>query len=468
MKTFLSFCIFYLLLTTFIFAQKPNIILIMTDDLGWCDVGFNGNTEILTPNIDELANQGLILDRFYSASAVCSPTRASLLTGRNPLRMNIPTANAGFLPQKEVTIPELLKPLGYATGHYGKWHLGTLTKLVPDGNRGGKVEHFDKFSIPSMHGYDEWSCTESKVPTYDPMIKPKTFEEGEGLRYGWKALENRESEEYGTAYWFGKERSEVVNLDGDDSKIIIDRAIPFIENSLNNNKPFFTTLWFHTPHLPVVADKEHRDLFSQYDLDKQIYYGTIKALDEQIGRLWDKLGELGQQENTMIWFCSDNGPERQTPGTACDFRERKRSLYEGGVRVPAFVIWKGKWEGGERIGFPMSTSDYLPTIVDILNLKYPDKRPLDGMSLVKAVEGKQNKRKKDIGFLFRNKASWVTHQYKLITTNEGESYELYDLLNDRYEGTDIIAENEKLAARLKKKLDKWKLSVRDSQRGEDY
>ena len=246
-------------------AHRPNIILIMTDDQGWYDVGFNGNKEIITPNLDNLASTGIILDRFYSASAVCSPTRASVITGRNPLRIEIPNANAGHMKEQEITLPEILKRQGYRTGHFGKWHLGTLTKITKDANRGGQEKNFEHYSIPTMHGYDEYFCTESKVPTFDPMIYPGIFEEGESKRYGWKARENSElTELYGTAYWTGIEEKETTNLNGDDAGIIMDRAIPFIEKSARENTPFFTTIWIHTPHLPVVSDSVHRNLYS-YD-----------------------------------------------------------------------------------------------------------------------------------------------------------------------------------------------------------
>jgi arylsulfatase len=167
-------------------AKRPNIILIMTDDQGWYDAGFNGNTEILTPWTDSLASSGVVFNRFYSASAVSSPTRASLITGRNPLRMNIPYANKGQMKDEEITIPEILKNEGYSTGHFGKWHLGTLTKSVLDANRGGREEFLDEYSIPTEHGYDISFCTESKVPTFDPMVYPVSFTEGESKRYGWR------------------------------------------------------------------------------------------------------------------------------------------------------------------------------------------------------------------------------------------------------------------------------------------
>ncbi len=295
-------------------AVSPNIILIMSDDHGWYDTGFNGNKEILTPNMDSLASEGIVFDRFYSASAVCSPTRASLITGRNPLRTDIPYANHGHLKTEEITIPEILKDHGYSTGHFGKWHLGTLTKTVKDANRGGKPKFHDEYTIPSEHGYDEFFCTESKVPTYDPMVFPATFDKGENKRFGWQAIkENDSTKNYGTAYWVAENQKETNNLQGDDSRVIMDRVVPFIENSVKENTPFFTTVWFHTPHLPVVSDSIHRSYYANMDLHKQIYYGTITAMDEQIGRLWKKLEELGIAENTIVFYCSDNGPEVGTP-----------------------------------------------------------------------------------------------------------------------------------------------------------
>jgi len=450
-------------------AQNPNIILIMTDDQGWYDVGFNGNNEIKTPHLDNLAANGIIFDRFYSASAVCSPTRASVITGRNPLRMNIPTANSGHMKDEEITLPEILKERGYATAHFGKWHLGTLTQLTFDANRGGKEKFQKDYSIPTMHGYDEYFCTESKVPTFDPMVYPTSFKTGEGMRYGWRAIEDNDSKKiYGTAYWKGIEQKSTNNMKGDDSKIIMDRVIPFIENSAKENRPFFTTIWIHTPHLPVVSDTVHRSYYSKMDLQKQLYYGTLTAMDEQIGRLWSKLDELDIQKETIIWFCSDNGPENGTPGSASIFRERKRSLYEGGVRVPAFVIWKDHIKEGIRLDFPSITSDYLPTILDILNIKYPDSRPIDGVSLHGLLQGKNEIREDAIGFIFDQKISWVDNQYKLISVDNGENFELYNLINDRSEKENIIQKEPEIASKMKNELNHWLRSVENSKKGMDY
>jgi arylsulfatase A-like enzyme len=451
-------------------SKEPNIILIMCDDLGWGDTGFNGNEKIKTPNLDMLAAQGITFNRFYSASAVCSPTRASCLTGRNPYRLGITGANSGHLKEQEITLPELLKQKGYATGHFGKWHLGTLTTKVKDANR-GKPGDSTHYSIPSMHGYDEYFVTESKVPTYDPMLKPAAFDEekGESLKYGWKAMTDKsEAKNYGTYYWEGEEIVATENLEGDDAKLILDRAIPFIEKSVQDKQPFFSVVWIHTPHLPVVATEEMMADYSQYSYKEQIYYASISGMDKQIGRLWKKLEALGQADNTMIWFCSDNGPERDTPGTAGIYRERKRSLYEGGVRVPAFCVYPNGIEAGQKTDFPSFTSDYLPTIVDMLKLDFPDERPIDGVSLTTVLNGKEEARIKPMGFQYAGKMSWVTQEYKLISTDKGITFELYNLLNDPGELKNIIAENLELAKDMKTDLLAWVESCKQSKNGNDY
>ena len=451
-------------------GKSPNIILIMCDDLGWGDTGFNGNKVIKTPNLDKLAGKGITFTRFYSASAVCSPTRGSCLTGRNPYRYGIPTANAGHMKPEEITLPELLKENGYETGHFGKWHLGTLTTRVKDANR-GKPGDSTHYSIPTQNGYDTYFVTESKVPTYDPLIKPATFatDKGESLRYGWKAVEDKSTaQNYGTHYWKGIELSEKENMYGDDSKVIMDRAIPFIETAVNNENPFFSVVWFHTPHLPVVANKEMMEAYGQYSHQEQIYYAAISAMDAQVGRLWNKLEELGESENTMIWFCSDNGPEIRTPGSSGPYRERKRSLYEGGVRVPAFCVWPNNLERGTKSDFPCFTSDYLPTILDILQISYPDSRPLDGISLKDLLKGKDDDRETPMGFQFRGKMSWVTQEYKLISTDEGQTFELYNLLQDKSETQNIIDKKPEMAAKMKDELLTWVESCKRSNEGADY
>ena len=472
-NTFLIFSLLFVSFQANLFGQsdkvKPNIIMVMTDDQGWFDAGFNGNEVIKTPNLDALASEGVILDRFYSASAVCSPTRASVITGRNPFRVGIPFANNGHIKEEEITLPEILRDkAGYTTAHFGKWHLGTLTKTVKDGNRGGTPKGEQEYAIPTMHGYDSYFATESKVPTYDPMVFPAKFEKGESRGHGWKARENGEATKpYGTAYWVSENGVVKDNIDGCDSKVILDRVIPFMETAVKENTPFFTTVWFHTPHKPLVADEKQRNQYKHLSLKEQLYYGSITAMDTQMGRLWEKLKELNIDENTIILFCSDNGPTA-LKNSSGPFRGKKRSLYEGGVRVPAFVLWKNHFKGQDLIDVPMVTSDYLPTILDILDIEYPSSRPIDGESVLKILEGKQKERKNPIGFLILDEATWVNSQYKLYMDEDGKVVELYDLIKDKSEKNNLHKTHPEIVKAMKEEFYEWKKSVDKSINGDDY
>lgn len=220
----------------------------MADDLGWGDVGFNGNTVIKTPGLDKLAASGIVLDRFYSGALVCSPTRGSWLTGRHAFRYGIYFANSGYLKSQEITLAEVMKMNGYTTGHFGKWHLGAISNTIPDGRRGGAGTQF--LSTPWDNGFDECFSTEQAVPTWNPMEN--------------QSLENL------TRYWTGPGVYETENLDGDDSRVIMDRALAFIEKAIKLDKPFFTVIWFHTPHSPVVAGPRYTDMYKQYDENNNI------------------------------------------------------------------------------------------------------------------------------------------------------------------------------------------------------
>ncbi|MBT5020348.1 MAG: sulfatase-like hydrolase/transferase [Planctomicrobium sp.] len=448
-------------------AEKPNVILVMCDDLGWGDLtAFNPETPIKTPHLSEMAAAGLKFNRFYAAAPVCSPTRGSCLTGRHPYRYGIYFANTGHLKSKEITLPEILKKEGYTTGHFGKWHLGTLTTTIKDANRGGPKGK-KNFSTPQMNGYDRCFVTESKVPTYDPLIKPKA-----GGKNGWDYLKNpAEGVSYGTHYW--DENGEVVkeNLSGDDSRVIMDRAIPFIEEAAKEKTPFFAAIWFHSPHLPVVAGPEHVKHYSEHSEYDRNYYGCITALDEQIGRLRKRLKELDVAENTMLWFCSDNGPEGQTgkaPGSAGPFRGRKRSLYEGGVRVPGLLEWPGHVQAGTETNLPAVTSDYLPTVLAVIGIDYPGNRPIDGINLLPAIQQRTSSRKSPIGFQSGKMKSWVTDQYKLFSPDQGKTWELYDLIKDPVEQTDLAAMQPELVQSMKSELEDWIRSCSASDKGKDY
>ena len=441
-------------------APRPNIILAMADDMGWGDVSYNSMTVTLangsphpdqgwiqTPVMDEMAANGLQFNRFYSASAVCSPTRASCLTGRNPFRVGVPFANQGRLEFDETPLSEILAAQGYRCGHFGKWHLGSMTTLRSDSNRGGDAS---VYSAPWHHSYDFCFATEAKTPTYHPYRRtnnsaplPTSFSD---------------SNFYGTHYWrmptiFNQISgegipvpvSEVNNiLNGDDSKLIVDQAISYIEDAVADDEPFFIVLWFHTPHKPVT-DPEGTSGVDSSDALKD----SIEDLDIAIGNLRNRLTTLGVRDNTMFWLTSDNGPEDgiNSPNESSTVRsirsgrllERKRSLHEGGVRVPGILEWPAMIPTGRVTEFPSVTSDYYPTILDYLCLSVPNQKPLDGVSLRPLIEGGNPSRTKPIGFKINDDNSWVGDQYKIIEDNG--IWELFDLVADPTETSPIANAN---------------------------
>lgn len=442
-----SFTLAHVLAAPLTAEDAPNIILCMTDDQGWGDVGYNGHPVLKTPHLDQMSKEGIRFERFYSSSPVCSPTRGSCLTGRHPFRYGITHANTGHMKKQEVTLAEVLKGKGYRTGHFGKWHLGTLTTKIKDANRGrpGKTEHY---TGPWDHGFDACFATESKVPTY------------------WK---EGSYDSYGTHYWTGPD--EMVpssEISGDDSELVMDRALPFINDAVSKKKPFFTVIWFHAPHLPVVSAQPFTDGYTEH----KDYYGCITAVDAQMGKLRAELKRLKVDENTMIWFCSDNGPEGndKAPGSAKDLRGRKRSLYEGGVRVPGLLVWPKMVSENRTVTVPCSTSDYFPTVLETLGHTMPEElaRPYDGVSLLPLIKGEMKKRSRPIAFESKKQISLTDNRYKLISQDAGKTYELYDLIADQSEKNDLSTEKPKLVKKMKASIDEWRASCKASLKGKDY
>lgn len=437
--------------------KEPNIILCMSDDQGWGDVGFHGHPFLKTPNLDEMAQNGIQFDRFYTAAPVCSPTRGSCLTGRHPYRYGIFSANIGHMPKEELTLTEVLKDHGYTTGHFGKWHLGTLTAAGKDSNR-GKPGDSTHYSPPWENGFDVCFSTEAKVPTWDPMFTPDSSALGIGKK--------TPGTPFGTFYWEGEGKKVTENLEGDDSRIIMDRVIPFIETAAKEKKPFFTVIWFHTPHLPVLTGEKYRDMYADRSVDEQHFYGCITAMDEQVGRLRQKLRNLGIAENTMIWFCSDNGPEGKerkgrNQGSAGPFSGRKRSLLDGGLRVPAILEWPGGIRKHRVVDIPCSTSDYFPTILDMLGIKSEQPvKPIDGISLLPFILGKTKERPFPIGFIHGKQRSLVNNRFKLYSRDNGKTYKLYDLKTDVAEDKNVIDEYPEIAGSMINILNEWIGSIK--------
>ncbi len=436
--------------------SSPNIILIMADDLGYGDTGFNGHPIIETPHLDQLAQDGAVLTNFHSGGSVCSPTRGTFVTGRHPFRYGIFNANQGHLPQQEITLSEIASQHGYATGHFGKWHLGTLSTSISA--KGPKRKPKENYSPPSWHGYDTSFVTESAVSTWDPTL-------------GERAINN--------PFWLdGKAMDPALpNLRGSASRVVMDKALSFINDAAASAKPFLSVIWFHAPHVPVVAGPKTHQYYVDKGVDPQSahYYGVVSEMDVEIGRLRKHLSQLGINHNTIISFTSDNGPEGKVKkglhaGDTGGFRGRKRALFEGGVRVPSLFYWPGVVPSHTINNKPMSTLDYLPTVADILNHSLPDDLPLDGESLLPLFKGEP--RQQPIVFRHRDLMSLIDGNYKffmkvydLPTDAQGV---LYDLSSDSKESTNLASQHKARVKHYKAFLTAKHASFEQSHFGNDY
>ena len=275
-------------------------------------------------------------------------------------------------------------------------------------------------------------------------------------------------------------------FEGEGSDVVIDEAMRFI-GTAQGQKPFFAVIWFHAPHMPVFGGPPYLKRYADQDENHQHYYAVITAMDKQIGRLRAALDRLGVADNTMLWFCSDNGPEGnpgpkgRSQGSAGPFRGRKRSLYEGGVRVPGILVWPAKITRPRTTDVPAVTSDYFPTVLDVLGYRLTGKpRPYDGISLLPLIEGRMDERPRPIAFQYGRQASLSDNRYKLVhnTANRRPrsdngavptaAWELYDLVADPGETKNIAEVRPDIVAKMKKTLLDWQASCAASAAGKDY
>jgi arylsulfatase A-like enzyme len=482
----LAYILFFVLLGCSLETEMeklPNIILVMADDLGYGDLASYGNPTVKTPHLDEMANAGIRFERFYAAAPVCSPTRGSCLTGRHPYRYNMPWAGRYGLPKEEITIAEALKTKGYATGHFGKWHVGGLSKTINQSEFPGGPS---PYSPPWENGFDECFSTESMMPTYNPyyqvggdfgtddyqFVQNQPVEKGQNTGgFRWKDY-----------YWNGEDEFLKDAPEGDDSKVIMDKALDFIERKSTEENPFLSVIWFHTPHTPVTAGNDQRAKYAGLEMDQQHWFGAISAMDQQIGELRKKLRELQIEENTIVWFCSDNGPSYiHNLNSSGGLRGKKAELYEGGVRVPAVLEWPVKIARPNVSQLPLSTSDFYPTILAICGIEMENQPQLDGAEMMNSILNNEQKRETSIRFqspvpnrLKKQETqdveqfSIIENDFKLISVNSGESFQLYNLKDDPTENINISKENSYIVEKLKTGLKEWQSSCKNSAAGNDY
>lgn len=451
-------------------ADRPNIVLCMADDQGWGDTGYNGHPVLQTPNLDAMAGAGLRFDRFYAAAPVCTPTRGSVMTGRHPNRYGCFKWGHSLRPQ-EVTLAERLQAAGYATGHFGKWHLGSVLADSPVN--------------PGSAGFDGWLSAPNFYDN-DPIL-------------------SREGR--------------AVQLQGESSMVAADAAIAFMQEQHRRNRPFLAVIWFGSPHLPHRAMPA--DLAPYADQGDQAHWlGEITGLDRAVGRLRAALRDLNIQEQTLFWYTSDNGGLREASSGG---RAKKGSIYEGGLRVPAIVEWPGRLDP-RPVSAVATTSDIYPTVLALLGIEPALQPPLDGVSLLPLLEGGDRLSRGGIGFWnhpargistpsetwmsellaaqaegkpyhdqsrlrldaavirerhpvdsFPGHAAWLAWPWKLhrIQPGKGDNaqpprWELYDLARDPLEKRNRAADEPGRVEAMRSDLEAWLGSVIHSLNGGDY
>lgn len=410
-------------------AERPHLFLVMTDDQGWGQTGYYGHPILKTPHLDAMAANGLRFDRFYAGAPNCSPTRATVMTGRSNDRTGV--LNHGYpLRPQERTLPQLLREAGYATGHFGKWHLNGLR------GPGAPVLASDERN-PGRFGFDEWLSVTNFFDR-DPLLS-----------------RNGAIEEFA----------------GDSSEIIVDEALAFTKRVIAEDKPVFAVIWYGSPHSPMVAADDDREAFSELKPIEQHHYGELVAMDRSVGTLRRELRELGIAHNSLVWFCSDNGGLRQFgPATVGGLRGAKNTMYEGGLRVPAIVEWPAVITSARVTDVPAVTMDILPTLAEIAGVDLSeDARPLDGISLRPLLGGGSIERPQPIPFRHTGRAALVQGDYKLIVPDITKpEYQLFNLVEDSREANDLWKEEPQVGERLKEAFLTWNASVERSIAGADY
>ena len=459
MRTFLFFSICFLLFACGQEKSKkpkteltPNVVLIFTDDQGYQDVGTFGADDIATPNLDQMAAEGIKLTSFYAAQAVCSASRAGILTGCYPNRIGIhnammPNSKIGINPT-ETTLAEMLKNKGYATAIYGKWHLGDQLEF-----------------LPTKHGFDEWFG----IPYSNDMWPLHPLQ---GPVFDFPDLPLYENET-------------VIDTLTDQTNLttqITERSVDFINR--NKDNPFFLYVPHPQPHVPLFVSEKFKG-----KSNRGLYGDVIMEIDWSVGQIMDALNANGLEENTIVIFTSDNGPwlaYGNHAGSALPFREGKGTAWEGGQREPFIMKYPNKIKAGRSIDTPVMAIDILPTIAEITNTELPIKT-IDGKSVWKVLTGESKESPQEAYFFYYKVnelhgvryGKWklyfphnyrtmrgqkpgkdgIPSSYKMIDLDE---IELYDVINDLSETKNVAKENPEVVEKIKLLANTMRFRLGDS------
>ncbi len=398
----------------------PNIVVVLADDLGWGDLGCYGHPLIKTPNLDRFAQQGLRLTQCYSASAVCSPSRSAILTGRTPYRNGvftwIPEGRDIHLRRSEITFAKLLHDRGYSTCHVGKWHLNGYF-------------NDPRHPQPNDHGYDWWLATQNNAaPSHKDPVN------------------------------FVRNGKSVGKLTGFSAPLVVEEGIQWLKEHRKPDRPFLLSVWTHEPHLPIESDPQYQEPYRELpNADQRQHHGNVTQLDAAFGRLMTTLDELKLTDNTLVIFTADNGPEGdgtqgRTRGSTGGLRGRKRDVYEGGIRVPGIIRWPGHITPQTTSDVPVIGSDLFVTVCEIAKIPIPADRVIDGGSLLPLFAGKAEvTRQRPLYWRCPIAIQWPKTamrigDWKIVANEPLTRFELYDLGKDPREQTNLAdREPEKLA-----------------------
>lgn len=424
-------------------SSQPNILILFADDLGYSDLSCYGSQSIETPHIDDLAKQGMRFTRFYSGSAVCSPSRACLLTGKFPLRFDIRQHlhdSTDYLVPESVTLPEILKKEGYSTAHIGKWHLGGLRPMDFAQRMAGRPA----LPGPLQHGFDYYLTNTEGAP-----IRPRLIQERKLYHEGGKyMIENDHQLPPNPKHW---------------EEIKVDKAIELMGKYQEQNQAFFINLWFDAPHTPYEpAPEPHLSKYSKLGItgDQLLFRSMVSHLDANIGHLIKALKDKGLYENTIIIFASDNGPAFE--GSPGPFKGGKTDLHEGGIRVPAFIVWPGHIPAGVHTFETGHMADILPTVCEAIGIS-DIPTDLDGKSILPLLMAQNDAI--DQGILlwqmdlykqFQNQGPKPTPYVTTVATKgnwkmtaiDDKPAELFNLAQDHRELYNLLGTNPEIEAEL--------------------
>ena len=420
-------------------GDPPNVVLLMADDMGWAQTGYYGHPLLETPHLDAMAGAGLRMDRFYAGAPSCTPTRATVITGRTNDRTGAFRVGEAINKQ-EKTIAQAFGQAGYATAHFGKWH---LNQVHPSGDN---PMPSDDPHNPGELGFDYWLSHTNQFnldPVFSENGEPKQFE-------------------------------------GDSSEVLVAEALRYIAEQAESGAPAFAVIWYASPHRPFGAFPEDEEPFAELDDGSKTHHAEIVAMDRSIGALRQGLRDLGIADNTLLWFTSDNGglpnvdygPEHLGvhPDSTGHLRGFKKDFYEGGLRVPTIVEWPR--EIAPRItNFPASTMDIFPTLIEVAGLDPESINAVhDGISIAHVFVAEPESRDQPIGFRASGGLAWLDNDVKLVRnfTDPSAPFELYNVASDPEEQHDLIEQQPEVAARMRAELDAWNRSVDKSITGADY